>query len=355
MLLDICDLRIAFAASNQSFAPVEHVNLRMSEGTICALVGESGSGKSLSALALLGLLPANANVSGSIRLDGKELLGMSPRAWRAVRGGGIGMIFQEPMTALNPVLSIGAQLCEPLELHRSLRGRAARARAIELLAQVGLTDPATRLTQFPHQLSGGMRQRVMIAMAIAGEPKLLVADEPTTALDVTIQAQILALLRGLQSARGLGVLLITHDLGVVAEVADQVCVMYSGRVVESGPVADIFANPRHPYTAALLRCTPKVAPLDETEASTSGGGFRLPMIAGDVPDPRHRPTGCAFHPRCDRFAGDPICANKIPPLREAGLDSRVACWKAAGLPPADFPATPDLSAGDAPQTNRVSV
>ncbi|RMF85436.1 MAG: ABC transporter ATP-binding protein, partial [Nitrospirae bacterium] len=275
MLLEIDRLRVRFATREGAFEAVRGVSLAVDRGEVVGLVGESGCGKSVTALACLRLLPRRTAqvAAGRVLLDGEDLLALPEAALRRVRGNRVAMIFQEPMTALNPVFTVGHQVMEPLRLHLGMRGRAARSRAAELLAQVGIADPERRLRDYPHHLSGGQRQRVMIAMALACDPELLIADEPTTALDVTIQAQILALLRRLQRERGLGVLLITHDMGVVAQTADRVAVMYAGEIVEEAPCGDLFAGPRHPYTRGLLDSLPRP------------GVARLTPIPGQVPPP----------------------------------------------------------------------
>ena len=271
------------------FVPVaKNVSFTLAAGETLALVGESGSGKSLTALSLIRLLPASGRITaGSIRLNGRDLLSVSEREIQRVRGAEIGFVFQEPATALNPVMSVGAQLEETLRVHDRATRRAARSRAVELLEAVSIPEPRRRAAEYPHQLSGGLRQRALIAMALACEPELLVADEPTTALDVTIQAQILELVAELQQRLGLAVLLITHDLGIVAEMADRVAVMYAGRIVERSPVAGIFADPKHPYTRALLASIPD-----------GQRGSRLQAIPGTVPALDALPPGCSFAPRC---------------------------------------------------------
>jgi oligopeptide/dipeptide ABC transporter ATP-binding protein len=276
-----------------------------------ALVGESGCGKSVTALAVMRLLaPAIRRTAGTIRFDGTDLTALDDEAMRRLRGRRIGMIFQEPMTSLNPVFPIGEQIAEPLRLHLNLSGKQALARAADLLDLVGLPTPARQLARYPHQLSGGQRQRVMIAIALACEPRLLIADEPTTALDVTVQAQILALIDRLRRQLSMACLLITHDLGVVAEYCDRAAVMYAGRIVETGPAAEVFATPRHRYTAALVRTMPARTP----------PGEHLPAIQGQVPPPGQRGRGCPFQPRCD--APLPACADR-PPLQ--GTPPPAAC------------------------------
>jgi peptide/nickel transport system ATP-binding protein len=293
---------------------VDGVDLTVSAGETVGLVGESGSGKSLTCLAAMDLLAPSLRVTGDVALAGESLATMSPRRKRQVRGTTAAMIFQEPMSSLNPVLTVGVQLDEALR-HRGLADRAVRRRrAVELLAQVGITQPERRLDQYPHELSGGMCQRVMIAIALAGEPALLIADEPTTALDVTIQAQILELLRDLVSRLGMGLLLVTHDIGVAAQICERVCVMYGGRIVESGPVAAVLAEPRHPYTEALLRSMPAV----------DGPRRTLTPIPGAVPAADQMPAGCRFHPRCP--LAETRCTAEVPPLAAVGGGRSVACW-----------------------------
>lgn len=292
-LLSIRNLSVDFATSTGQFRAVDSVDLEVDKGELVAIVGESGSGKSVAMLALMGLLPWTATVRADEMLfDGHDLLGITPSARRRVIGKDLAMIFQEPMTSLNPCFQVGWQIKEALRFHLGMGRKERHARAIELFEQVGIPDPEQRLSAFPHQMSGGMNQRVMIAMAIACKPKLLIADEPTTALDVTIQAQILDLLTGLREETGMGLVLITHDMGVVAETAERVCVQYSGQKVEEQPVEQLFETPHHPYTSALLNALPERA----TEK-------RLPTIPGVVPGQFDRPTGCLFSPRCT-FADD---------------------------------------------------
>jgi oligopeptide/dipeptide ABC transporter ATP-binding protein len=348
MLLEIRDLSISIQSHNQTVEVVDRVSLSIPRGKVVALVGESGCGKSLTALSILRLLPKPAVrvargeiLWNSTKGADKDLTQLSDREMRAMRGRDIAMIFQEPMTALNPVFSVGEQIVEVLILHRSMSKREAWQEAAELLKQVGIAEPQRRVHEYPHQLSGGMRQRVLIAMALACEPELLIADEPTTALDVTIQAQILDLLRDIQCRSGLSILLITHDLGVVAELADYVYVMYAGRVVEHANSAELFAHPMHPYTQGLFRCTPR---LDDSSS-------RLDAIRGSVPDPASFPTGCRFHSRCEmsargardtkrhsviigsggvlkrcvsEFEGEP---SGVPQLRELSSGHFVSCWE----------------------------
>jgi len=303
MLLEIDNLSVEFATARGRFRAVEEVDLTVDAGEVLCVVGESGSGKSVSMLGLMGLIAAPGHVAAdTMRFDGQDLLGMASRQRRQLIGRDVAMIFQEPMSSLNPCYPVGWQIAEALRAHRAVPRRAVGNRVAELLAQVGIPDPVRRARAFPHQLSGGMNQRVMIAMAIACRPRLLIADEPTTALDVTIQKQILDLLISLQNENGMGLVLITHDMGVVAETADRVQVMYAGQVVERQAVGGLFAAPRHPYTAALLDALPERAV----------GRRRLPTIPGVVPGIDDRPDGCLFSPRC-RFATD-LCVRLRPPL-----------------------------------------
>ena len=289
------------------------VDISLNSGEVLGVVGESGSGKSMLALSIMGLLPRPIAVSGGeILLQGRNLLQLQAQELRALRGKDMAMIFQEPMTSLNPVMRVGQQIGEVLRWHRSMQGEAARQEGIALLKRVEMPDPQRQIDAYPHELSGGMRQRVMIAIALAGRPKLLIADEPTTALDVTIQAQILELIRNIQRDDGMSVLLITHDLGVIAEMCDRVAVMYAGRVVEQGAVLDIFDRPAHPYTRGLLASRPKI----------SAGSNWLSTIEGTVPAVGQMGTSCSFAPRC-ALAG-PDCAQR-PPLREVGVAHHAAC------------------------------
>ncbi|MET0430419.1 MAG: ABC transporter ATP-binding protein [Microvirga sp.] len=315
-ILSIRDLQVSFRSHQGPVKALHGVDLDLWQGECLGLVGESGSGKSLTALATLGLLPNVAQVTGGQAwLGGRDLLALPRRELDTIRGRQVSMVFQEPMTALNPIMTVGQQIAAPLRRHLGLSARAARARSIELLGFVGIPAPEMRLDAFPHQLSGGMRQRVMIAMALSCEPQVLIADEPTTALDVTIQAQILDLLRKLQSELNLAVIIITHDFGVIAELASRVCVMYGGRVVEEAPSATLFDAALHPYSVGLLSSTPTI------DAPQSR---RLPTIGGAVPHISDMPKGCAYHPRCPkRFAP---CDNQVPPLEPAAPDRSVACW-----------------------------
>jgi len=319
-LLDVQSLETQFATSGGVVRAVERVSWDVQEGETVALVGESGCGKSVSALSVMRLVaaPAGRIVGGRVLFKGRDLLTLSEEEMRRVRGREIAMIFQEPMTSLNPVLTIGRQLTEGLEIHLGMDSTAARRRAAELLAMVGIPDPQRRLSQYPHQFSGGMRQRMMIAMALGCDPALILADEPTTALDVTIQAQILELLKDLSRRLGVAMLIITHNLGVVARYADRVNVMYAGRIIERATARELYANPRHPYTLGLLKSVPR---LDVPRRQ------RLDPIEGQPPDLTHLPPGCAFGPRCT-FRVE-RCASEVPPLRpiDAG-DHVTACWQA---------------------------
>jgi peptide/nickel transport system ATP-binding protein/oligopeptide transport system ATP-binding protein len=318
-LLEVRDLAIEFPTpAGPVIRPVDGVGFSLDRGKTLALVGESGCGKSLTSLAILGLVPPPGRLAGrsSVTLEGAELTSMPARDLRAIRGRRVAMVFQDPMTSLNPVLTVGRQIGEVAELHLGLGRREARARAADLLREVGIADPAGRLDQYPHQLSGGMRQRVMIAIALAGEPDLLVADEPTTALDVTVQAQILELLDALQRRRGMALLLITHDLGIVAGHADRVAVMYAGRIVEEAPTARLFAAPSHPYTIGLLASVPRIA----------GPRERLQPIPGTVPSPANWPPGCRFHPRCPEVMER--CRHDAPPTMPVGPEHGMRCWLA---------------------------
>jgi oligopeptide/dipeptide ABC transporter ATP-binding protein len=322
-LLEVIDLHTEFATRHGVVRAVDGVSWDVAEGETVALVGESGCGKSVSALSVMRLVsqPAGRITSGRIVFKGRDLLTLSEEEMRRVRGREIAMIFQEPMTSLNPVLTIGRQLTEGLETHLGMDTAAARKRAVELLAMVGIPDPARRLPQYPHQFSGGMRQRMMIAMALACEPALVLADEPTTALDVTIQAQILELMRELSRRLGVAMLIITHNLGVVARYADRVNVMYAGRIIERGTAREIYANPRHPYTLGLLRSVPR---LDEPRRA------RLAPIEGQPPDLSRLPVGCAFTPRC-AFRVE-RCEREAPALMRVGAPGHVsACWEAERL------------------------
>ena len=322
-LLEVDNLTTHFETQDGVVKAVDGISYTLEEGEIVGIVGESGCGKSVHALSIMRLVasPPGKIVAGSVLFDGEDLLDISMAQMRSVRGNRIGMIFQEPMTSLNPVLSIGRQLTETLELHMNMTKQQALARAAELLAMVGIPDPERRLKDYPHQLSGGMRQRVMIAMAISCNPRLMIADEPTTALDVTIQAQVLELMRSLALELGMALIIITHNLGVVARYANRVIVMYAGNIVETSTAEEIYHNPRHPYTLGLLRSVPR---LDEPT------GEQLDPIEGLPPDLIDLPEACAFAPRC-RFAID-RCLNESPTLMDVGDSAHSsACFRAAEL------------------------
>src|SRR6056297_57846 len=325
-LLEVDRLSVDFSTEGGTVRAVDDVSFSIQPGRTLGIVGESGCGKSVTSLALMGLLPRPAGriASGSVRLAGSELTSMSDRALRRMRGAELSMIFQEPMTALNPVYTIGAQMTAVLRRHEGLSRRAARTRAIDMLERVGIPLPARRIDEYPHELSGGMRQRAMIAMALSCRPRLLIADEPTTALDVTTQSQVLGQISDLQQELGTAVILVTHDLGVVAETCDDAMVMYCGQVVEQAPVSVLFEKPRHRYTEGLLAAIPKIRPQRLA---------RLPVIPGTVPDLAELPPGCRFAARC-RFADD-ACTQTQPVLETMGR-SRVACFHPAAeqAPPA---------------------
>ncbi len=313
-LLDVKKLKTIFQEREKKITVVDGVSFYVGQGETVAIVGESGSGKSITALSILNCISHPGKVkSGDVIFQGENLFEKSKKEMRNIRGNEISMIFQEPMASLNPVYTVGRQLSEVFEIHQGLRRKEGIKKAVELLKLVGIPSPEERARQYPHQMSGGMRQRVMIAMALACKPKLLIADEPTTALDVTVQAQILELMKDLKRESGTSVLMITHDLGVVAEMADRVVVMYAGKVVESADVREIFKEPRHPYTMGLLSSMP----------SLSHKGGRLNTIEGSVPKPTELPEGCRFSPRC-RFARE-ICKKNQPPLKEIG-ERTLSCW-----------------------------
>jgi len=325
-LLEIEDLKVHFETDEGVVKAVDGVSLEVRQGEMLGIVGESGSGKSVASMTVLGLTRAsNAVIAGRITFEGRDLLAMDDEGLQEIRGNGIAMIFQDPLSALHPFYKVGNQLVEAVQVHQDLGDSAARARAVELLELVGIPDAERRMGEYPHEFSGGMRQRVMIAMALACRPELLLADEPTTALDVTIQAQVLDLMRALRAELRTAVMLITHDLGVVAEMADRVLVMYAGQVVEEAPVAAIFAMPQHPYTVGLMGAMPALA----------AAGARLAAIDGMVPAATAMPEGCRFAARCP-FA-DPQC-RVMPPLQDLGGGRRSRCWKvpleslAASLP-----------------------
>jgi oligopeptide/dipeptide ABC transporter ATP-binding protein len=314
-LLRVENLVTTFNTAEGKLSAVRGVSFSLQKGETLCIVGESGCGKSITSLSIMGLLPSNGEISsGAIYFEGTNLTKLSKEELRRIRGNKISMIFQEPMTALNPVFTIGYQIREPLIIHQKLSKRQAHERGIELLKQVGIPSPEKRMKQYPHELSGGMRQRVMIAMALACRPSLLIADEPTTALDVTIQAQILDLINELKEKLNMGVIMITHDMGVVAEMADRVMVMYAGEKVEEGDVTSIFANPRHPYTKGLLRSVPNV---DDKE-------YELEPIPGTLPNLNEKIDGCRFHPRCP-FATEK-CRTQSPPEFKVKEDHYVRCW-----------------------------
>jgi oligopeptide/dipeptide ABC transporter ATP-binding protein len=312
-LLEISDLHVEFPSLEHTVYAVRGCDLRVVKGEVMGLVGESGSGKSMTALACLGIVPPPGRVTGSVRLDGHEVVGASEADNKRLRGRIAAMIFQNPGKALNPFFTIGRQLTDAIATVRGIERSSAKRTALDALAEVRIADPALAMHKYPHQLSGGQLQRAMIAMAIACQPKLLIADEPTTALDVTIQAQVIVLLRDLARLHGLTVLFITHDLGVVGSLCDRLAVMYAGRVVESGPVDSLFASPAHPYTASLLRAVPMLG----------RGRSALTQIPGTVPNMAAPPPGCAFHPRCP--AAQPRCASDDPASRERENGRTVAC------------------------------
>jgi oligopeptide/dipeptide ABC transporter ATP-binding protein len=322
-LLQIRDLATHFATESGVVKAVDGMSYDVDEGEILSIVGESGCGKSVSALSIMRLVadPPGKIVRGEVVFEGQDLLKLGDSEMRHIRGNRIAMVFQEPMTSLNPVLSVGRQLTETLELHLKLSPSGAKERAVELLTMVGIPDPERTLNDYPHKLSGGMRQRVMIAMAISCSPRLIIADEPTTALDVTIQAQILDLMQGLSRELGMALIIITHNLGVVARYATRVLVMYAGRIIEGGSALDIYHNPRHPYTLGLLKSVPR---LDEP------AGASLEPIEGLPPDLIDLPVGCSFAPRC-RLAID-RCVSESPPLMSVGGGHQSACWRWAELP-----------------------
>jgi peptide/nickel transport system ATP-binding protein len=314
-LLEVRDLSVRFDTDEGTVHAVDRMSLELAPRQVLGIVGESGCGKSVTALSILGLLPKTATVTGSARFEGAELLGASRSRLRKIRGREISFVFQEPMTSLNPVLRIGNQIEEVLREHMDLSRAGARQRAVELLDLVHIPDPHRRVSEYPHQLSGGMRQRVMIAMALACDPKILIADEPTTALDVTIQAGILDLLRELRERLGTAIILITHNLGVVADLADRVVVMYAGRKAEEAPVGELFAHPQHPYTMGLLGAVPRAG------AARNG---RLQEIPGRVPSLAELPGHCAFADRCPR--ADEQSWSEVPALRRVRPDHTVACF-----------------------------
>jgi peptide/nickel transport system ATP-binding protein len=332
-VLEVRELRTEFSTDEGRFPAVDGVSFSVDAGKTLAIVGESGCGKSVTALSIMGLVPNPPGriAGGSIRFEGRELVGAPKRDLLALRGNGMAMIFQEPMSSLNPAFTIGEQIVEGLLRHLPLTRAAAQERAIEVLRQVRIPAPEQRFHEYPHKLSGGMRQRAMIAMALACSPRLLIADEPTTALDVTIQAQILELMRTLRAETGTAVILITHDLGVVAEVADEVAVMYAGRIVERAPVRLLFDDPQHPYTVGLLGSIPRLDLAQE----------RLASIEGQVPGPLQRPPGCNFADRCPFAVAQ--CREQVPPLREVAAGHASACWRAPLDPDVLVPHPPEAA------------
>jgi oligopeptide/dipeptide ABC transporter ATP-binding protein len=339
-LLEVRGLEVTFAGARGRLKAIRGVDLAVQSSETLGLVGESGCGKSVTMLAVMGLLPPSVQIRGSIRFRGAELAGRPQKELAKLRGASIGMIFQDPMTALNPVLTIGAQIAEAIRIHdAAVSARKAAERAVDMLKLVAIPFPERRALQYPHELSGGMRQRAMIAMAMANEPELLIADEPTTALDVTVQAQIIELLRRLQATHRMGLVLISHDLGIVAGTADRVAIMYAGRIVERGAVEDIFERPRHPYTRGLLASLPKI----------DNQTVRLTAIEGAPPSLAARPSGCAFHPRC-RHAVE-RCAAEEPVLRDVA-GAAVACHLAESL--ADAALAPLTADGLLPHPNATA-
>jgi len=328
-LLEVAGLSIHFRIDQSRARAVDDLGVEIARGEVLGLVGESGCGKSMTALAVMRLLPRNAEVTGSIRLGGVDLARISDDEMRAVRGARIAMVFQEPHSALNPVFTVGSQLVEAVAAHEKVSMRQARSRAVEAMREVNIPDPESRIDDYPHQLSGGMKQRVMIAMALLCRPDLLIADEPTTAVDVTVQAGILDLISRLRAGRGLAVLLISHDLGVVAGIADRVAIMYAGRLAEQAPVRELFAHALHPYTQGLLRARPT-----KSHAMTGGRAAPLRVIPGRVPNALAQPSGCRFHPRCP--AALERCAAEVPPLRTLRDGHLVACHVAEGDAPPDW-------------------
>ena len=320
-VLEVEDLHVTFATPDGPLQAVRGVTFTVDAEEVVGIVGESGSGKSVTMMAVMGLLPRTATVTGSVRFRGQELVGIPDKELRRHRGKHVAMVFQDPLTSLNPVFTVGSQIAEAVRVHQEVSRKAAWEQAVSLLELVGIPNPAQRAKQYPHEFSGGMRQRAMIAMSIANDPDVLIADEPTTALDVTIQAQVLEVLERAQSAARTAIVLITHDLGVVAGMADRVVVMYAGRAVEVGTVDDVFLRPRHPYTLGLLDSLPRL---------DAEGREKLTPISGSPPSLLHPPAGCAFHPRC-RFVR-PMCSEVEPELRfVGGLGQRSACHYAEEL------------------------
>jgi len=317
ILLEVAGIKTSFFTTRGYLPAIEDVSFTLEKGEVLGIVGESGCGKSVTSLSVMQLLAANGKIQeGSIRFDGRELVGLPDSAMRKIRGNDIGVIFQEPMTSLNPSYTVGDQIMEAILLHQTVNKREAEERAVDILERVGMPNPAQVVKRYPHELSGGMRQRAMVAMALSCSPAVLIADEPTTALDVTTEAQILDLMRELQADMGMTTILITHNLGVVAQMCDSVVVMYLGRVVEASAVDDLFYNPQHPYTKALLRSIPHIG--SRTKA-------RLEAIRGVVPDPYASTTGCPFRTRCD-FAKPGLCDLYVPALTSVGPDHTVRCF-----------------------------
>jgi len=321
LLLEVSNLGVVFQTDDGPLQAVDNVSFTLDEHEVLGVVGESGSGKTVTALAILGLLPPRATVTGSAKFRGRELLGVSDNDLRSVRGEEIAIIFQDALAALNPVFTVGAQISEAISVHHHVGDKELRDRVVELLDLVGTPNPRQRADQYPHEFSGGMRQRAMIAMAIANDPALLIADEPTTALDVTLQAQVLEVLERIQERTHSSIMLITHDLGVVAGIADRVNVMYAGRHIESASVDDLFYAPRHPYTLGLLASLPRL--------DRRSHGSRLYRIKGQPPSLVDRPSGCAFHPRCDFATLPEPCATAVPDVLEVGPSHHSAChnWR----------------------------
>ena len=314
-LLEVEDLRVEFPTRRGVLVAVDGISFAIEEGEVLGVVGESGAGKSLTGMSIIGLLePPGRIAEGHVRLDGRRIDNLAPEAMRRIRGKQIGAVFQDPLTSLNPLYTIGRQLVETISTHLDLGERAARSRALELLSEVGIPAPERRIDSYPHEFSGGMRQRVVIALALAANPRLLIADEPTTALDVSIQAQIIALLKRLCREHSTAVMLVTHDMGVIAETADRVAVMYAGRIAEIGPVRDVIQAPRHPYTEGLMGSIPTMAERRD----------RLVQIEGAMPRLTEIPPGCAFGPRCPKVFNR--CGSERPELMATAGSSRAACW-----------------------------
>ncbi len=313
IVLEARDLNVDFHNPDRTVKIVNNVSFSIARGETLGIVGESGCGKSMTSLAVMGLVPKPGKATGQVLLEGTDLLGLPGKELRKIRGNRISMIFQEPMTSLNPVFTVGDQLMEVFRLHQNASKAEAREKAIEALRMVNIAMPEQRFGEYPHQLSGGMRQRVMIAMALSCDPQVLIADEPTTALDVTIQAQILELMKDLKERLGTAIMLITHDLGVVSQVCSRVVILYCGQVIEEAPVEEIFGDPLHPYTRGLLRSLPAI-----------GRREKLYVIPGSVPGARDFPTGCVFHPRCERACGR--CREEAPPFFDRGGGHRCKCW-----------------------------